>query len=213
MIGAFSTMNARNPPPIATPRPMPLVVLAFGILAACGPSSAALPEPLPPAPISRPAPPSQSAPPPQLALPSQPAPPRAADEQEIAVEMLSGLQGMSLGSGFGALEHDQIIEMVTKHAGTRRCTQPLVDAQLRQNVLQRPNAGAHFDNCAFPESMRFLDDRAKEIDGLVAVGEVKGALFRVGQMLHVIQDFYSHSSYIERLFWVSYGSNRHLAAS
>lgn len=89
------------------------------------------------------------------------------------------------------------------------CSNELVKAIYRQDVLHAFESRAHVDNCAFDDSVQYIDalqveagrhfaaaGRAKHVDGKVQQQVLDGML-ALGQALHAIQDFYAHSNYVE----------------
>ncbi|MGE6762941.1 hypothetical protein ACQKGO_33330 [Corallococcus interemptor] len=99
-------------------------------------------------------------------------------------------------SGFGLSLHHQLAE----NAGA--CSEQLISAQYRQDIVKQFDASAHFDNCAFEESFAALDREIAQIDKLLANPTNKSAAAReamshLGRMLHAAQDFYAHSNWVE----------------
>jgi hypothetical protein len=79
----------------------------------------------------------------------------------------------------------------------KACSWQLSLAQWRQDLFAPLDSAAHFDNCAFDDSLAFIADRLAAADAAVAKKDHGGAMFALGQALHAIQDFYSHSNYLE----------------
>ncbi len=77
------------------------------------------------------------------------------------------------------------------------CSWQLAAAQWTQDVAAARQSEAHFDNCAFDAAVAFIDDRLTEAGEDVKASQYADAMFALGQALHAIQDFYSHSNYIE----------------
>jgi hypothetical protein len=88
------------------------------------------------------------------------------------------------------------------------CSNELNAAIYRQDVLHALESKAHFDNCAFDESVAYIEklvaaghDRIAEIradaDAAEVPAQLKEAMLSFGQALHAIQDFYAHSNYLE----------------
>jgi hypothetical protein len=98
--------------------------------------------------------------------------------------------------------------IVKELAGLGQCTDYLLSAQWRQDLLEQSTNAAHFDNCAF-------SDGAKYIEVLVARAQDAAARYRkagsavekdkalrdgglaLGKALHAVQDFYAHSTFLE----------------
>ena len=93
------------------------------------------------------------------------------------------------------------------------CSNYLNYAAVVQDIVYASASAAHFDNCAFAEGLdyisRLTDAAERELDpafkGWVkgqtpsadAVQRVHAGMFRLGQALHAVQDFYAHSNYLE----------------
>lgn len=97
----------------------------------------------------------------------------------------------------------------------RACANTLSRAALAQDLWNAGASAAHFDNCAFEEGLSYIRDRQKaaavhfataqqlvsasgQVNDAVTVSVASG-MFRLGQALHAVQDFYSHSDYVELL--------------
>lgn len=90
----------------------------------------------------------------------------------------------------------------------------LHEALVKQDFLEKNEAKAHFDNCAFDEGTSYIASlltmvnvimeraqRHKEAgDRAKLEADVKNAFYTLGQALHGIQDFYSHTDYVERMY-------------
>lgn len=79
----------------------------------------------------------------------------------------------------------------------RACSWQLAKAQWQQDLVAARESEAHFDNCAFGDALAFISGRLDEADALMGKKEHGKAMFALGQALHAIQDFYSHSNFIE----------------
>lgn len=80
-----------------------------------------------------------------------------------------------------------------------------------QDTLHQFESRAHFDNCDFDSATAYVDELLEEAGGHVKAAtsfkansdnagievSAKKAFFAIGQALHVVQDFYAHSNYIE----------------
>lgn len=92
---------------------------------------------------------------------------------------------------------------------TQSCTKILGQAQWNQDIWHAMQASAHFDNCDFGESLDLIQDKLKAVDehaaaARTAVGpkrndELNAMVEALGQATHGIQDFYSHSNYLEQV--------------
>ena len=86
----------------------------------------------------------------------------------------------------------------------QQCSDRLASAQWRQDILSQLEADAHFDNCSFDEGIAYINKLQTEIDTLVGKSvakpsdqQVTAAADLIGRALHGIQDFYSHTNYVE----------------
>lgn len=89
--------------------------------------------------------------------------------------------------------------------------QELRQAMYWQDSYHQFESQAHFDNCAFGESIKYIAELLKEVNahvasaqgaidsgsGDAAEGYTKKAFFSLGQALHATQDLYAHSNYVE----------------
>jgi hypothetical protein len=55
----------------------------------------------------------------------------------------------------------------------------------------------HFDDNAFEESYRYMDEQRKLIRPALEAGEPEDAWSAFGRLTHTAQDFYSHSNYVD----------------
>lgn len=86
----------------------------------------------------------------------------------------------------------------------KECSARLGEAQWRQDIVMQGFAKAHFDNCAFEEGIEYVHEKIKKVNSLLDVPEpteedFNNALSLLGEALHGVQDFYSHSNYVETL--------------
>lgn len=95
----------------------------------------------------------------------------------------------------------------------RACAEILSRAAVRQDVLNAASSAAHFDNCAFDQGLEYIARLEREAGALfgeaesnrLGSGEISAAsrrqvhegVYRLGQALHAVQDFYSHSNFVE----------------
>lgn len=85
-----------------------------------------------------------------------------------------------------------------------QCTEVVDRAHWSQDLFHQGDSAAHFDNCAFAEGAAFVAAQVEILRtrGALADKDEKAraeALAAMGRALHAIQDFYSHSNYLERL--------------
>lgn len=104
------------------------------------------------------------------------------------------LSTINSANPFGTVIHDELIRAQGK---PRECTEVLTEAQWRQDIVLSLYAPAHFDNCRFDDSFDLLFDYLEEADKAAEAGNTSGALAPLGRGLHAIQDFYSHTNYVE----------------
>ncbi len=117
--------------------------------------------------------------------------------------------------GLDALQSDKVVKWsaaqpnsfatpdhVKLVAAAGKCSEALASAQWRQDVLLQFDASAHFDNCAFKPTLEYV---ASLLAGVgqkmkivpVSESDVNEAMGLLGRAVHAIQDFYSHSNYVE----------------
>jgi hypothetical protein len=80
-----------------------------------------------------------------------------------------------------------------------QCTILITAAQWRQDILVATNSAAHFDNCAFHESVAYIKQFLDEAEAQIKAGKPEEAVATIGRALHGIQDFYAHSNYVEMM--------------
>lgn len=80
-----------------------------------------------------------------------------------------------------------------------QCTLLITAAQWRQDLLVATDSAAHFDNCAFDESVTYIGRFLAEADAQIKAGKLAEAVTTIGRALHGIQDFYAHSNYVEMM--------------
>jgi len=90
--------------------------------------------------------------------------------------------------------------------GGKDCSKQLHMAMYRQDFLHFEESKAHFDNCAFKESLAYIDSLINEARDKIAhiqgtsggvPAEMLDAMLTLGQALHAMQDFYAHTNYVE----------------
>jgi hypothetical protein len=79
------------------------------------------------------------------------------------------------------------------------CAEELARAQWYQDLFHQHESKAHFDNCDFENGTAYVESLLAEAKQLASKGETHRALFCLGQALHGLQDFYSHSNYLEMM--------------
>jgi hypothetical protein len=77
------------------------------------------------------------------------------------------------------------------------CADELAGAQWRQDILGAFDPDLHFDNCRFKQSLSYLQGRIAEATKAAAKNQRDDALWELGRALHGIQDFYSHTNFVE----------------
>jgi hypothetical protein len=81
----------------------------------------------------------------------------------------------------------------------KACALRLSAAQWSQDILGFSHSAAHFDNCALSQGADFVQERLREADKAVVDKDFGAAMFALGQALHAVQDFYSHTNYVEKM--------------
>ena len=104
----------------------------------------------------------------------------------------------------------------------RACADVLSRAAVWQDVRHAASSAAHFDNCAFDDGLAYIAALEREAGDLLraatarrtasggmgeaALRQAHAAVFLLGQALHAVQDFYSHSNFLEleeaRVTWL-----------
>lgn len=95
-----------------------------------------------------------------------------------------------------------------KSKGFRNCQKMLTSTQWRQDIFLFFHSKAHFDNCEFNPSFRYINRLLKEnreyseraaraTSNKKRNKQYKKIMRNAGKILHAIQDFYSHSNYVE----------------
>ncbi len=91
----------------------------------------------------------------------------------------------------------------------RSCFLELNKAMYWQDSIHQFQSKAHFDNCDFDNSLKYINELVAEVDVLLKSTDgfkekdkhkhkrVLSAMFSLGQALHAVQDFFAHSNYIE----------------
>jgi hypothetical protein len=90
----------------------------------------------------------------------------------------------------------------------RKCENILNRSSQRQDIFLVLRSKAHFDNCAFEKSADYIKHLLEKNERLFrkinfSSSErernrlLKQSLFNAGKILHSIQDFYSHTNYVE----------------
>jgi hypothetical protein len=99
-----------------------------------------------------------------------------------------------MGRPFETGTHTQMIRSGSQPSF---CINRLANAQWRQDVVLSTWAPAHFDNCRFDDSQRYLAELIAAAEKAAASGKRDDMLVALGRGLHGVQDFYSHSNYVE----------------
>ena len=107
----------------------------------------------------------------------------------------------------------RVLELKTRNRnnkGLLLCRKHLKRTQWRQDILLFFHSKAHFDNCSFERSFRYINKLLKKNDLaykkafklnnlLKRKKYLKKIMRNSGKILHAIQDFYSHSNYVESM--------------
>lgn len=98
---------------------------------------------------------------------------------------------------FAAVLHDNLAR---RHISWRH---PICATQIAYGAFQQDDhqdmSPYHFDNCTFSEGLDYIQDRINTTDSYVRKSDWWNAMRALGQALHGIQDFYSHSNYVETM--------------
>jgi heterokaryon incompatibility protein Het-C len=110
---------------------------------------------------------------------------------------------------FDTVTHSRILRELV----TNPYLKQLRRALYKQDILHQFESKAHFDNCDFESSAKYilelLDGVGQHVQRALAATEnnntkvatsaIEDAFFSLGQALHGVQDFYAHSNYIEMM--------------
>jgi hypothetical protein len=102
--------------------------------------------------------------------------------------------GIGSGPSFATEIHVDLVENTPESLA---CTNILARAQWRQDILLALDAKAHFDNCQFQTTNEYLIELLMEAESAAKKNDRDQALAALGRALHAIQDFYSHTNYVE----------------
>lgn len=94
--------------------------------------------------------------------------------------------------------HRRITERALKDVLGPKALRRVIRANLRQD-LHQATSKFHFDNCAFAEGIEYINEQF-ELALFLCRSDEGAALEAFGRIIHALQDFYSHSNWIE-LFW------------
>lgn len=97
---------------------------------------------------------------------------------------------------FGTGTHSALVR------GAKACSDPLISAVYWQDYFHQFESRAHFDNCAFDDTLAYVEELQRAVDDHIQTSrpiDVRKVMFTLGQALHAIQDFYAHSDYVERM--------------
>lgn len=107
---------------------------------------------------------------------------------------IAGKAAVEVSPAFATSIHTEIVRSDPR---AKACTDVLAREQWRQDVVLAFDATAHFDNCRFADSYAYLRAQMKAAEAAGSRKDRDGALTALGRALHGIQDFYSHSNYVE----------------
>jgi len=120
----------------------------------------------------------------------------AEKRQKPIIPMTSPLKFNDVSVKFSREKHEEAIkEAVPNVTGT--CSDNLINAQTNQDVLHPFDATVHFDNCRLQDSVRRIMAIENDVKEGVKKGEYAMAAFEMGKAMHTIQDFFSHSNFVE----------------
>jgi hypothetical protein len=109
--------------------------------------------------------------------------------------------------GFDFKSHKEILDDLSSNVYVAQLRRALYT----QDILHQFESRAHYDNCDFDGSGRYIDSLLKVVDAQARIAQlmqsrrnasgaenaVKNAFFALGQALHIVQDFYAHTNYVE----------------
>lgn len=131
-----------------------------------------------------------------------PRPPPPADEWKGTAEAHTDTMPLSADRPFSIGKHAEL-----SPAGML-CSEAINRSIYRQDILHAFESRAHFDNCAFNESLTYLQQLIAKSDRIIVASRSSSderarqaaaqmAMGVLGQAAHAIQDFYAHSNYVE----------------
>ncbi len=99
--------------------------------------------------------------------------------------------------------HAELIRQALAEEVGPRALQVITASNLRQDSLpnQVGHDELHFDNNAFEQGHRYIQDQRARIAPALSQGQVSLAWQAFGRLSHTAQDFYAHSNYIS--LWVA----------
>ncbi len=109
-------------------------------------------------------------------------------------------------TAFGGAVHDQITRSALGKAGFKEASLKFIDKSCYgQDVVGTPaftESKRHFDDCELKASHDYVESCYLDIDKHVCAAgknsaDKKSVLKSFGELLHTVQDFYSHSNYVE----------------
>lgn len=124
----------------------------------------------------------------------EPSPSKHAADDFPGFDKVVQRAAMNVDPRFSTSIHTNLIKNDSRAA---RCTEILARAQWRQDILAALVPSAHFDNCEYESSRRYILARMTEARAFGKRGATDEALAALGRALHGIQDFYSHTNYVE----------------
>jgi hypothetical protein len=113
------------------------------------------------------------------------------------------VQGASSGKSHEIITKNAITAVDKQVFGVSELTQPMKKAMeeiadANQLVdVDFVHSARHVDGEAFPESQILLTDLSRQVQVALRNNNLVGARFVLGQALHTVQDFYSHTNWVE----------------
>jgi hypothetical protein len=111
--------------------------------------------------------------------------------------------GRLLGESHQRMTDEAITELDQEFFGINKLTKPMTEA-INQVVdanakvdLDQETASKHFDGESLPEGQARIIGLLNGIEGALTKDDAKGAREALGSALHTIQDFYSHTNWVE----------------
>lgn len=99
--------------------------------------------------------------------------------------------------------HAELLRQALSEEISPEALRAITAANLAQDSLRNQvgHDELHFDNNAFPQGRRYIEDQRARIVPALLQGQVSPAWQAFGRLSHTAQDFYAHSNYIS--LWVA----------
>lgn len=100
------------------------------------------------------------------------------------------------GMGFAFSDHARITMKASAGILTDRQMELVIRSNYSQDIAHQQDSKVHFDNCCFEEGAAYVMEEWHNIETEMDPYS-DNALITFGRLLHTVQDFYSHSNWVE----------------